>query len=92
MKQGAVHDYDIIGHPKANFHFTVTFPYHRPTSGRWQDGEVTLIKEYAQGVNGMVYCLPTGAFDPRRHGDYEACARAELSEEVSHPLLNQVPK
>jgi hypothetical protein len=30
----------------------------------------------------MVYCLPTGGFDPRRHADAAACARAELSEEA----------
>ena len=30
----------------------------------------------------MMYCLPTGGFDPRKHAGYEACARAELSEEA----------
>jgi hypothetical protein len=29
-----------------------------------------------------MYCLPTGGFDPRKHADVEACAKAELSEEV----------
>jgi hypothetical protein len=80
--QGPVHEYDVIGHPKANFHFSVTFPFHSAPSGRWRDGEVTVLKEYCQGTNEMAYCLPTGAFDPRKHADNEACARAELSEEV----------
>ena len=35
-----------------------------------------------QGLNSMVWCLPTGAYDPRKHASYEACARAELSEEA----------
>lgn len=30
----------------------------------------------------MVWCLPTGAYDPRKHADYEGCARAEMSEEA----------
>lgn len=77
-----IHEYDIIGHPKANFHFCVTFPFHEAASGRWEDGHVTIIREYAQGVNSLVYCLPTGGFDPQKHESLEACARAELSEEA----------
>jgi hypothetical protein len=82
--QGPIHEYDVIGHPRANFHFSVVFPFHSAPSGRWRDGEVTLIKEFCQGTNAMAYCLPTGAFDPRRHADNAACALAELSEEVNH--------
>lgn len=33
----------------------------------------------------MMYSLPAGSFDEKRHGDYAGCARAELSEEVSSP-------
>jgi len=82
ISQGPVHDYDIIGHPGAEFHYCVTFPFHSASTGRWQDGEVTLIKEYAQGINEMVYCLPTGGYDPRKHANYEECAMSELSEEA----------
>lgn len=32
----------------------------------------------------MMYSLPAGSFDEKRHGDYAGCARAELSEEVSN--------
>lgn len=35
-----------------------------------------------QGPNQLVWCLPTGGYDPRKHASYEACARAELSEEA----------
>lgn len=35
-----------------------------------------------QGVNQLMYCLPTGGYDPRKHSDYQACASAELSEEA----------
>jgi hypothetical protein len=44
--------------------------------------QVTLVREYSQGVNEMVYCLPTGGFDAKKHSSVEACGRAELSEEV----------
>ncbi|KAL4457906.1 hypothetical protein ABPG75_012771 [Micractinium tetrahymenae] len=75
---GAVHEYDVIGHPQCDFHFAVTFPWHPGPGG----GSVTLIREYAQGLNQLVWCLPTGGYDPRKHASYEACARAELSEEA----------
>ena len=45
--------------------------------------QVTLLREHCQGVNEMMYVLPTGGFDPRRHAARQACAEAELSEEVS---------
>lgn len=44
--------------------------------------QVTVLREYSQGVNEMMFVLPTGAFDPRRHSDSLAAAQAELSEEV----------
>ncbi|GAB4819899.1 hypothetical protein N2152v2_006945 [Parachlorella kessleri] len=44
--------------------------------------EVTLLREYAQGVNRLAYSLPAGAFDRRKHSSNEECARAELSEEA----------
>jgi ADP-ribose pyrophosphatase YjhB (NUDIX family) len=45
----------------------------------WQ---VTIVREYAQGPNALMYCLPTGAFDPKRHANLQECAERELSEEV----------
>lgn len=40
------------------------------------------MREYAQGPNELVFCLPTGSFDPKKHKDLEDCAKAELSEEA----------
>ena len=41
--QGPILEYDIIGHPQADFHFAVVFPFHSADGG-----SVTLIREYAQ--------------------------------------------
>jgi hypothetical protein len=79
---GQVHDFDVIGHPRANFHFCVTFPFHPAPSNNWKDGEVTLVREFCQGISELAYCLPTGAFDSKKHSTYEDCAKAELSEEA----------
>jgi hypothetical protein len=76
--------FDLVGHPQANFQYAVTFPFHphplHPSD--WRKGQVTLLREYAQGVNQLVYCLPTGAYDPRKHSTLLDCAKAELSEEA----------
>ena len=45
-------------------------------------GQVTLLREHCQGPNAMMFVLPTGSFDARRHSGRKACARAELSEEA----------
>lgn len=29
-----VHEFDVVGHPKANFHFCVTFPFHPAPDGK----------------------------------------------------------
>ena len=29
IMQGIAFDYDIVGHPQCDFHFSVTFPYHK---------------------------------------------------------------
>ncbi len=44
--------------------------------------QVTLIREYCQGPNGLCWNLPSGGFDPSCHKTLADCARAELSEEV----------
>lgn len=82
--------FDLVGHPQANFQYAVTFPFHphplHPSD--WRKGQVTLLREYAQGVNQLQYCLPTGAYDPRKHSTILDCAKAELSEEA---LLRSSP-
>lgn len=40
------------------------------------------LRRTLQGPNQLVWCLPTGGYDPRKHASYETCARAELSEEA----------
>ena len=47
--------------------------------------QVTLLREYAQGPHDMVYCLPTGGYDPSKHRSVEDCAAQELAEEVPPP-------
>lgn len=78
------HEFDVVGHPKANFHFCIAFPYHPPRdkNAHWSEGEVTLIREYAQGPNAMVLGLPAGSFHVESHKTLEGCVRAELSEEA----------
>ncbi len=48
--------------------------------------QVTILKEFCQGPNQMMYSLPAGSLDAKRHGDYAGCARAELWEEVSSSM------
>ncbi|KAI8466591.1 MAG: hypothetical protein J3K34DRAFT_433131 [Monoraphidium minutum] len=74
-------NFDVVGHPQADYQFAVTFPFH-PYGGGRKGGDVTVIREYAQGPNALMYCLPTGGFSPKKHADLQACARAELSEEA----------
>lgn len=79
-----VHDFDVVGHPGANFHFVVAFPFHPPDdpSVHWSAGHVTLIREYAQGPNALIYGLPAGSYHQDTHKNLEGAARAELSEEA----------
>ena len=72
--------YDIVGHPKSNFQFTVVFPSHPATAGA--EPQVTLIREYIQASNAMGYSLPTGSFDPAKHANLEDAAVNELAEEA----------
>lgn len=53
-----------------------------PSSAYFESLQVTLIKEYAQGLHDMVYGLPTGGYDPDKHSSRLDCAIQELSEEV----------
>lgn len=79
-QQPEEHHYDVVGHPRCEFKFSVIFPFHPGKDGA--EHEVTLIREYCQGPNKMAYGLPAGGFNPKGDGSMEDCARAELSEEV----------
>jgi hypothetical protein len=54
-----------------------------PSARKSVHAQVTLLREYSQGVGEMTWVLPTGAYDPRRHGTPLAAGQAELSEEAS---------
>ena len=60
--------------------FTVVFVFHSANK------TVTYIREFAQAAPphaARVLTLPCGGFDPRKHTDLLAAAKAELSEEAS---------
>ena len=44
--------------------------------------QVSIVYEYSQGTNQMMYAVAAGGFDPTKHADFKACCRAELGEEV----------
>eukprot|EP00208_Stichococcus_sp_RCC1054_P007188 CAMPEP_0206141878 /NCGR_PEP_ID=MMETSP1473-20131121/14512_1 /ASSEMBLY_ACC=CAM_ASM_001109 /TAXON_ID=1461547 /ORGANISM="Stichococcus sp, Strain RCC1054" /LENGTH=269 /DNA_ID=CAMNT_0053536617 /DNA_START=306 /DNA_END=1115 /DNA_ORIENTATION=+ len=50
--------------------------------GGCREAEVTILREFQQGPGEMMFVLPSGAFDPRRHADPLAAAQAELCEEA----------
>ncbi|KAL6757253.1 hypothetical protein V8C86DRAFT_2629459 [Haematococcus lacustris] len=72
--------FDVVGHPRWHFSFACVLPFH--TAEGDQPAEVTLIKEYAQGPNQVIFNLPCGGYEPGKHGNIEGCAAAELSEEA----------
>ena len=54
--------------------------------------QVTILRDYSEGVNEMKFVLPTGAYDPARHSSATAAGEAELSEEVCPYSLCPNPK
>jgi hypothetical protein len=95
--KGEGHDvlsFDIVGHPRCSFQYSVVFPFHPSKHG--QEPTITIIKEYCQGPNAMCYNLPTGGYDDQKHkGSLEACATQELSEEahlMNGELLRLIPE
>lgn len=77
--------YDVIGHPRCEFRFAVVFPYHPPAAAgdcgggggaggsnkNEDEGEVTLVREYAHGPHRFVYTLPSGQYERAKHGGGE---------------------
>ncbi|GJP51827.1 hypothetical protein CLOM_g10959, partial [Closterium sp. NIES-68] len=72
-KQQKVVEYDIVS--SASSHFICVLPYHSATKS------VTLLKEYAQGANSLLYTVPCGGLSSS-HASLEDCVRSELSEEA----------
>ncbi|GIL48317.1 hypothetical protein Vafri_4597 [Volvox africanus] len=72
--------YDVVGHPNCSFCFAVAIPFHPATETA--PAQVTLVREYAQGPNILMYCFPSGGFDKRKHTDLRQCAEVEMAEEA----------
>lgn len=53
MLQAREVEYDIVGHPQANFSFAVTFPFH-PYPDR-PGGEVRLVNQHILAVSDGLY-------------------------------------
>jgi len=68
--------WDIVGHMTNQPAYSITFPFHSKTS------TVTLIQEYAQGPNKMLYTFPAGHWNRSKSTTIQASAEAELSEEA----------
>ena len=55
-RPAAVHEYDVVGHPQSEFHFTVVFPFHnnRSASGGGEVSSDTLhIEESVGTISGL---------------------------------------
>lgn len=70
--------YDVVGHPQASFHSVHVLVAHLGAAPSF-----SFVREYGQGPNTLIWSLPAGGFDARKHGSLEAAAAAELSEECS---------
>ncbi|CAI7858491.1 unnamed protein product [Closterium sp. NIES-54] len=68
-------EYDVVAATTKSCHFVCVLPFHSKTK------TVTLLKEYAQGANALVYTVPCGGYTDN-HTSLEDCARRELSEEA----------
>ena len=51
-------EYDVAGHPRCSFCAVVCFPFH--SAGDGSEPHVTLLREYCQGANRVLYNLPSG--------------------------------
>lgn len=52
--------------------------------------QVTVLKEYCQGLHCIMYTLPAGTYDPEKHLSTAQCARHELSEEVLNAIRSSM--
>ncbi|KAI9100690.1 WD40-repeat-containing domain protein [Phlyctochytrium arcticum] len=72
---GRVIDWDVVGHDLPNPCFSVVFPFNT------ENKTTSLIVEYAQGPNAMLYTFAAGGFDPKKHESIMDTGKQELSEE-----------
>lgn len=86
--------YDVVGHPRSHFHFVTVFPFHA-RAGAAGEPSATMVREYAQGPNQLVWSFPAGGVVSAKHSSLEDAAAAELSEECalacSAPLVRLLP-
>lgn len=76
---GRIVDFDVVSKGKTadiQPYFVCVFPFFTKTR------TTTLIKEYCWGVNSMQYCLPTGAYESKKHASLLEAAKQELAEEA----------
>merc|ERR1719158_596110 len=73
-QDGRVVSYDVVG---KGCDFNIVFPFHKQTR------TVTLIYEYCQGPNRMMFSLPGGGYSPDKHESLLHSAEMELSEEAA---------
>mmetsp|Transcript_16351 Transcript_16351/g.27233 ORF Transcript_16351/g.27233 Transcript_16351/m.27233 type:complete len:202 (+) Transcript_16351:98-703(+) len=72
-------DFDVVGHPKNDYHFVVIFAYHSTSR------TVTMLREFAQAAlphRAIVLGLPCGGYDRHKHDSARHAAQCELSEEA----------
>ena len=71
--------FDIVGHQRTNFHFVTIFAFDT------RQQTVTVLSEFAQAAlphSTMVWSLPCGGYEPRKHTSAMHAAERELSEEA----------
>ena len=74
------YDFDVVGHPRANFSAVVVVPFHSGTAV--EEPSITLVREWMWGPDRYMYGPPAGAFDAKKHRDRQDTAMAELREEA----------
>jgi hypothetical protein len=87
---GKIIEWDVVGHSTKHLpNFVVVFPFDLKTK------TTTLIQEYCQGTNELLYTFASGGFDYGKHKTLEDCIRAEMSEEVNlkgGEIVNLLPE
>lgn len=84
--QCRVLDFDVVGHPRANFCFAVTFPFHPYKDGR-KGGEVSTMLSLVCGMLGDVTYAPTSVLlshSPTTHTRMAGKARGLQSDQSWH--------
>lgn len=73
---GRLISFDVLGNANSDFQSVFVFPYHSASR------TVTLLREYSPGSHARQMAFVAGMFEPSKHANLEAAARAEMSEEA----------